>query len=114
MCYNTKVGSSFYSEIIYIFGQDITKLPYLCKKCDSNENWKSQLVCSWRRKLLILLDEFETDLEDIDIDKLKSLKERLGSIDCLNQLEYELLKICRKGKVYMIFILINVYISRFV
>ena len=35
------------------------KLPYLCLSCDPAQNWKRQLECSWRRKLLILLGDVQ-------------------------------------------------------
>jgi len=68
------------------------KLPYLCLSCDPAQNWKRQLECSWRRKLLILLGDVQK-LESIEKEKLENLKNKLDTIEHLDQLNDELSKV---------------------
>jgi len=76
--------------------KDFMKLPYLCLSCDPAQNWKRQLECSWRRKLLILLGDVQK-LESIEKEKLENLKNKLDTIEHLDQLDDELSKVYSKG-----------------
>ena len=58
------------------------------------------LVCSWRRNLLILLDELkscEALQKQINFEKLDQLKQRLDTIHSLKNLQHELMLIRKTG-----------------